>query len=263
MEQKVFRWEGAKQLSVPGMILATLIPSGIAFAGFHGAAPALVAAGMPSLYAWYLVAMVGLAGLVITAAVLLTVEARTLGVPLRQRFCLAPVSGRGWLAAVAVIAAATALGFAARPTLVPFMKLVGLHVPSYTPYFLNPLVSLSSATADTIAPGVLMRGNYWLLVLNAGMLVLNIGAEELYFRAWMLPKLSRLRGASWIVNGVLFALYHSFQIWLFPQILVSSLGIALVVRLTRSIWPAVAGHMIVNVLLGMAGMVCLVLGIAA
>jgi membrane protease YdiL (CAAX protease family) len=89
---------------------------------------------------------------------------------------------------------------------------------------------------------------------------LNISAEELYFRAWMLPKLSRFGKASWILNGVLFAGYHTFQIWLFPQLLIASLGMALIVRLTRSIWPAVAGHMVVNFLLGMLGPLALVLG---
>jgi membrane protease YdiL (CAAX protease family) len=164
---------------------------------------------------------------------------------------------------IAIMVVAIGLSFAVKPLLRPFMDLFGLHVPSYTPFFLNPDVAASPATADSLAPGVRFHGNYMLLALQAVVLVFNISAEEIYFRAWMLPKLSRLGAASWIVNGVLFACYHTFQIWLFPQLLVASLGMALMVRVSRSIWPSVVGHLVANFLLGMMGSTLLVLGTAA
>jgi membrane protease YdiL (CAAX protease family) len=258
MERKAFTWESTKQLSVPGMLLATFIPSGIAMAGFHVAAPALVAAGMPSLYSWYTVAIIALAGFVVAGLVLLTREARTLGVPIKERFCFARVSPRMWLAAAAVLIGAIALSFAAKPLILPFMHLFGLRVPAYSPFFLDPSVVVSPETAASLAPGVVLKGNYGLLGLQAVTLILNISAEELYFRAWMLPKLSRLGRASWPINGLLFAAYHLFQIWLFPQILIASLGMALVVRMTRSVWPSIAGHLVGNFLLGILGFLALV-----
>jgi membrane protease YdiL (CAAX protease family) len=263
MNDDRFVWEDTKQLSVAWMLLATAIPSGIAFAAFHAVAPRLVAAGMPSLYAWYAVAIPALAGFVCAGLVLCAREARILGVPLAARLCMRRTSGKMWLAAIAVMVVAIALAFAVKPMLRPFMDIFGLRVPSYTPFFLNPDVVASPATADSLAPGVRFHGNYTLLGLQAVALVLIISAEEVYFRAWMLPKLARLGGASWIVNGVLFACYHSFQIWLFPQILIASLGMALMVRMTRSIWPSVAGHLVGDFLLGMLGATLLVLGPAA
>jgi len=190
-------------MSVVGMLLATFIPSGVAFSGFHVAAPALVAAGMPSLYAWYFVALVALASFVIAGRVLLVYEARALGVSIKERFCSARVSAQMWLAAGAVLIVAIALSFAAKPLVQPFMRLFGLHVPTYSPFFLNPSVVVSPATADSIAPGVVMKGNYGLLGLQAVTLLFNISAEELYFRAWMLPKLSRYGRASWVIGGLL------------------------------------------------------------
>jgi membrane protease YdiL (CAAX protease family) len=263
MKDTPFVWESSKQLSVPGILLATFIPSAIAFSAFHAVAPRLASAGMPSLYAWYAVAIVALAGFVSAGLILCVREARALGIPIWARLCMQRVSGRMWLLALAVIVIGVALAFAAKPLVRPFMDLFGLRVPWYTPFFLNPDVVATPATAETLAPGVRFHGNYGLLGLQAVMLVFNIAAEEVYFRAWMLPKLSRLGGASWMVNGVLFAFYHSFQIWLFPQLLVASLCMALVVRLTRSIWPSVVGHLASNFLLGMLGSTLLVLGTAA
>ncbi|MBT5072489.1 MAG: CPBP family intramembrane metalloprotease, partial [Kordiimonadaceae bacterium] len=43
-------------------------------------------------------------------------------------------------------------------------------------------------------------------------LFLNILTEEFYFRAYLLPKLSKYGNLSWVINGGLFALYHSFQL---------------------------------------------------
>ncbi len=258
MERKAFTWESTKQLSVPGMLLATFIPSAVACAGFHVAAPALVAAGMPSLYAWYMAAIPALAGFVVMGLVLLANESRALGVALKERFCFSGVSPRMWLAAGIVLIAAIALSFAAKPLVLPFMRLFGLRVPAYSPFFLDPSVVVSPETAASLAPGVVLNGNYGLLGLQAVTLLLNISAEELYFRAWMLPKLSRFGWVSWPINGLLFAVYHLFQIWLFPQILIMSLGMAFIVRMTRSVWPSIVGHLVGNFLLGMLGVLPLV-----
>lgn len=259
MNSDRFVWEKTKQLSIGGMLLATFIPSAVAFAGFHGVAPRLVGAGMPSLYAWYAVAIAALAGFVVVALVFLSREARSLGISLLERLCFKGISGKMWLAAILVMIASIALSFAVKPLVQPFMSLFGLRVPGYTPFFLNPSMAVSPSTASSLAPGVQLKGNFGLLGLQAIVLILIISAEESYFRAWMLPKLSRFGKASWIVNGILFACYHSFQIWLLPQILIASLGMALVVRMTRSIWPAVAGHLIGDFLLGMLSATILVL----
>ena len=51
-----------------------------------------------------------------------------------------------------------------------------------------------------------------------------------------------------------------FQLWLLPPLLVGSLGMALVFGWSRSIWPSLVGHFVVNFALGMVGFTALVLG---
>jgi membrane protease YdiL (CAAX protease family) len=64
----------------------------------------------------------------------------------------------------------------------------------------------------------------------------------------MLPKLSKYGSWGWVINGVLFAFYHSFQIWLLPLLLVSSLSFAFIFYKTKSIWPILATHLLLNTL---------------
>jgi len=125
-------------------------------------------------------------------------------------------------------------------------EIPGLSVPDYFPFFLNPAIDPINGDPSALTPGFILQGAYWLIPLILLTLLLNILTEELYFRAWLLPKMSKYGKASWFINGLLFASYHSFQIWLFPQILPISIFMAYVVYKSKSIWPAFAIHMAVN-----------------
>ena len=108
-----------------------------------------------------------------------------------------------------------------------------------------------------ISPGMALQGKYWLVLLMGVALFLNILTEELFFRAWMLPKLERFGSRAWMINGMLFGLYHIFQLWLLPVILVVSLASAFVCHKSRSIWPPAALHLLLN-LLNLIGILVLI-----
>lgn len=91
-------------------------------------------------------------------------------------------------------------------------------------------------------------------------ILLNILAEELYFRAWLLPKMSKYGNISWVINGTLFALYHSYQLWLLPTILVASLLMAFIIFKSKSIWLTLAAHFVGNFLFTILGILMLVMG---
>jgi len=261
MNASTFEWRETQQLSVLQLLMATFLPSGFAFTGFHAVLPALVRSGVPVLVAWLAVASVALFCFSLIAIFLLRREARQLGVSLWARMCLASPGWKRWLAAVGIMLGSMLLSMLAAQLVGPGMRAVGFEIPEYMPFFLNPEIDPMKTDMAVLSPGLPLQGQLFLIPLLAVTLFLNILVEELYFRAWMLPKLARYGSWAWAINGVLFALYHTYQPWLMPMLLAASLGMALVCQLTRSIWPAAIAHLILNTMT-LAGILMLVLDAA-
>ena len=258
MENTIFDWKNAPQMSVAQLLLATFLPSAIAFIGFHLVLPALVTNGLPVLIAWPSVASVMLFALVIVAIVLLRREARTLGISFWARLCLKTLSLKEWGVSMAIMVVALFLSTVTQTVIPPAMSALGLTIPDYMPFFLNPAIDPMTTDPAILSPGLQLSGAYGLLPLVGVTLILNILTEELYFRAWMLPKLSKYGAWGWVTNGVLFALYHTFQLWLLPTLLVMSLSVAFVFHRSKSIWPPLVVHLIGNFLLSILGVLMLV-----
>ena len=258
MDTNTFDWNKSSQFSVIQFLLAVFIPSGIGFVGFRVVLPALVANGLPPIIAWPIIASVMLAGFVIVAVLLLNKEARILGISLGMRMCMKKLSIKEWGFYILLMVIALAASLASQSLVLPFMNAIHLRVPSYMPFFLNPAINPSTTEMSIVSPGLPMQGSYGLLPLFGITLLLNILTEELYFRAWMLPKLSRYGTWGWVMNGIFFALYHTFQIWLLPTLLVASLFFAFIFYKSRSIWPPLTAHLIGNFLLQILGISMLI-----
>jgi membrane protease YdiL (CAAX protease family) len=101
------------------------------------------------------------------------------------------------------------------------------------------------ALATTFAVGLVLNG-------IAGPLV-----EELYFRGYLLPRLSRfgIVGAT-VINVLLFSLYHFFSPWQFVTRVVALLPIVYLVARKRNIYLSIFVHCGLNVL----GMVAAIVG---
>jgi len=260
MKLNIYDWDKTKQLSIPLLLLAFAIPSAIGYVGFRIVLPVLVEEGIPSILAWPLIASLMLFFLVILSLVLLQKEARHLNISLVSRMCLKKLSFREWLVYTAIIVAGLIVTILAQKLVLPFMQFSGLSVPDYMPFILNPNINPATADPATLSPGYPLNGQYVLLPVWGITLILNILAEELYFRALLLPKMSGYGAMGWILNGVLFALYHTFQFWLFPVILTGSLFTAFVTFKSRSILPPMVAHFIANFLINILGLYMLVLG---
>jgi len=226
MKYNSFEWKNSKQLSVVQFLLATFLPSGFAYIGFRVVLPNLVKNGTPILVGWPAIASLMLFVFVLVAFYLLRSEAKQLGISFRERMCFKRLSGKEWGLAIGLLVLAFILAMGIQGVVPVFMDALGLSVPEYMPFFLNPKINPAEANPADLSPGFDLGGKYYLIILMAVTLFLNILTEELYFRAWMLPKLSKYGSWSWVINGVLFAFYHSFQIWLLPTILVASLSFA-------------------------------------
>ena len=248
MSDDTFIWQSAKQLSILQIILAFLIPSAVAFTGFRVVLPVLVEGGVPSIIAWPAVASIMLLGFVLVAIIFLNKEAKELNISFKERACLRSLSFKQWSVYVGILFLGMVVTIIVSKTSILFTHIPGLSVPDYFPFFLNPAIDPMNTESSLLTPGFVLKGAIWMIPFIALTLFLNILTEELYFRAWLLPKLSKYGNMSWVINGGLFALYHSYQLWLLPQILPVSLFTAYVVYKSRSIWPAFAFHMLANIL---------------
>ena len=258
MSANAFDWEKSKQLSVVQLLLATFIPSAVGFAGFRIVLPALVRNGTPVLIGYSWVGVIALFLFVLLAIYLLRAEAKQLGISLWARMCLKRLSLKEWGLYIALVILAGALAMGSSGITRAFMDALGLNVPDYMPFFLNPRIDPANTDPAILSPDMPIQGQYGLLPLIAVFLFLNILTEELYFRAWMIPKLSKYGSWGWVMNGVLFAFYHSFQLWLLPTLLIASLSFAFIFYKSKSVWPVFAGHLVGNFLLTILGVLMLI-----
>lgn len=261
MQEKYFDWSTAKQLKTPQILLAVFGPSALAFTGFHVVLPRIVVAGVPPILAWSLVAGVLLAILVVLAGVLLVREARQLGVSLKARLCLNRVTARQWALYITLALFLAIVTHLIQQVLPAIWQAIGFQPPDYYPFFLRG-VDPATTPPDQLSPGFSLHGAYWFMPLMAIVLALNILAEDFYFRVWLMPKMAWMGRLSWIVNGLLFAFYHTFQLWLLPILLLASLLFAFVVWDSKSVIPSLALHLVLNFVLSLLGMFTLIMGAA-
>ena len=78
--------------------------------------------------------------------------------------------------------------------------------------------------------------------------VLAAIVEELYFRGYLMPRLSRLKGWAPLVNTVLFALQHFLTPWQYLFIILGVLPQAYVVSKKRNIYLGIIAHSLLNLL---------------
>lgn len=255
-----FNWNETKQLKPLEILLAFVLPSSFAFFGFRMALPWLVNSGYPKVLMWGIVASIMLFTFAVIGFILVRKEAKKLNISLKERLLIKKVSKRQWLICLGIMIIGIILAQAISPLINNFIELTGLSIPNYMPFWLDPSINPIETDMEILSPNYSIRNNYVIVIVMTVTLILNILVEEIYFRAWLLPKMQSLGKWSWVVNGLLFALYHTFQLWLFPILVIISLSITLTVYLSKSILPAFTIHFIANFLLSIIGILALVFG---
>jgi membrane protease YdiL (CAAX protease family) len=192
------------------------------------AVPTLVSATRAEpVVMWFLAASAVLFGpLLLTAALLLSRERR----PGRQgslgaRLWLRPMNGGDWLWAVGGVAAVGVLIGGIGAALGMLQDESNLH-PSFMAF--KPL-----------GPG-----RYWIVGAWLPFFVLNIVGEEFVWRGFALPRQEvAFGGRAWLVNGLLWLLFHAAFPW---QVLFTLVPITLilpyVVQRRRSMWAGIVIH---------------------
>jgi membrane protease YdiL (CAAX protease family) len=98
--------------------------------------------------------------------------------------------------------------------------------------------------------GTPMKGAWWLLGAWFLFYVANVAGEELWFRGIVLPRQELAFGRStWAIHGGLWAAWHA---GLFPAdalvILPEALAYGWVCQRSRSLWPTLVAHAVLNAL---------------
>lgn len=87
-------------------------------------------------------------------------------------------------------------------------------------------------------------------ILLAFLGIGNYLGEEIYYRGYLLKKIGFSGSWAWVINSVLFSIYH---LWQAPQtwpILPLSLFFGLLMQLRKNLYPLIFFHIAVNSLLG-------------
>lgn len=99
----------------------------------------------------------------------------------------------------------------------------------------------------------------WLVVSLSGLLnVLVPVVEELYFRGFLLPRMSSLNKWAPLLNTVLFSLYHFWLPWEFFSRIIALIPMTYAVWWKRNIFIAIWVHILINSL-GTIGLVLFIL----
>lgn len=87
----------------------------------------------------------------------------------------------------------------------------------------------------------------WAMIMVFGN-ILGPAVEELYFRGYLLPRLSRLKGWAVPVNSILFALYHFYSPWDTVTRAVGVLPIPWIARKKKNLYIGMFAHWTLNTL---------------
>ena len=100
-----------------------------------------------------------------------------------------------------------------------------------------------------------LEGAWWFYALFLVLALFNtVLGEELLFRGLLLPRMNGAFGRwDWVVNGVLFGMYHLHQPWgILSSVVDGAVLFALPSKLWRSAWMGIAVHSAQTVYFGLA-----------
>lgn len=78
-------------------------------------------------------------------------------------------------------------------------------------------------------------------------------AEELFFRGYLLPRMSHLKGWAPVLNGALFGIYHFWQPHNIPVIIVIGIILSFVVWKTKNVYLGIIVHCLLNIVGALSG----------
>jgi hypothetical protein len=122
---------------------------------------------------------------------------------------------RGWKT-WGIILGLFVVGFGISQLLQPLSTAIAsvLPPPDWFPASQHPFKEVRSV--QDAYPGVVLKGNYFFLLLALFSGTINIVGEDLYYRGALIPKLNGLFGKwAWLAGGMIWPLKHLYVWWRF------------------------------------------------
>lgn len=228
-------WQALLLFGIPAILFRLVLYSGTGFLVTHGVSESV------AVIAAFLIPSVLL---LLAAFVAVRLDGYRLSWPvIRERFRFRRLTWRSWLWVVG-----GALFALVGEQLLAFTGALLVRIPPFTPpsylSFLNPTVrqSLNSFL------GVPLRGNWIFLVLFTGLVVIQVAAEECWWRGYIFPRQERVYGKwTWLVHGLLWTGFHFiFYPWNVVVDLFFCTTIAFIVQRTKNTWVSLIIHLLYN-----------------
>lgn len=224
--------------SLPALVALHLVPGIITAALFYLLGPQAVRAGYPPIAAGIIAGIVGVTALEL--GFLLRQAHRTTGrwaISAVLPFRPGPFTRRKTLLCIGLVV----WGLAASVVMATVRDGIKESTFAWMPgWALSPVPADVGETSGAAARFLTAVGFLLVLVLVAPLV------EELYFRGYLLPRLSRLRAWAPVVNVALFALYHLWKPWDLVSLLVILTPMGYAVWKTRDIRIGIAVHIGLN-----------------
>lgn len=87
----------------------------------------------------------------------------------------------------------------------------------------------------------------WIMIMVFGN-ILGPAVEELYFRGYLLPRISRLKGWAPILNAILFSAYHFWSPWEVITRAIAVLPVSYIAYKKQNIYIGMIAHLLLNTL---------------
>jgi uncharacterized protein len=227
-----------EQHSVARTLVLHLLPGALMLVFYVAIAPLLWAIGFPPIMSVYLgFAFVGIP----FELSYLIYQVRKMGTSLGNIVLYRQPVPRGQF--IALVVALFLWGIIIFPFVYPVDLFVRENLFSWVPAWLDITYGFTGEFARFSATALLITWAFGLVVNGVAAPVV----EEIYFRGYLLPRISRFGAWAPLINTVLFSLYHFFNPFSLIGRIVQFLPIVYVAWWKRSIYVSMVVHVLGNV----------------
>ncbi len=157
---------------------------------------------------------------------------------LKSRFRIRRMTGKDWLWTGALLVWWGIYGLVLAPILLkPIFEGINngiIPIPDFVPASVDPRQASSAMDAEV---------GWWSVITFLLVATIGVIGEEFLWRGYILPRQELTHGKwTWVIHGVLWALFHAFKYWAVPVMMLGTLALSFVSQRQKSTMPALIVH---------------------